>query len=248
MVQRIASNAMKREKQGAKRSRATLNKQIAAAPTLAEKSDIALSGGQPAFTEIQMLSWLTALQSPCPYGEVALANTVKAYKQKVADLLFPALVNNDIQIFEELILAMKEQRRNRINLEKALRSPPQDGNPHKYKPSKKEIGRLLRLALLYLHPDDLLNIQTVRSALEKEESSLPDNYRFFSDDSKIYAVMKELKIRFLKPGDKAEWRAAGSGQVLRQLQILPDGTPKETGMTLEEISLVKNKNVLTNFP
>lgn len=229
------------------RKRNTLNTQIAAAATLAEKSDIALRGGQPEFTEIQTLAWLTALQPPCPFGEEALAKMVVGYKQKVADLLFPALVNNDIQIFEELILEMKKQRRDRINLEKALRTSSQASAPKKNKPSKKEIGRQFRLALMFLDPDDLLNIQTVKTALEKIENNLPDNYKLFSDDSKIYAVMKELKIRFLQPGDKAEWRAT-TGQVLRQLQILSDGTPKIMGMTLQELSLVNNKTVRTNFP
>ena len=237
---------MKPKKQVAKRSRATLNKQIASAPTLAEKSDIALRGGQPAFTEIQTLAWLTALQPPCRVGEEDFAKMVKSYKQKVADLLFPALVNNDIQVFEELILAMKKQRKNRLNLEAALRRPKQAGIQKAHQPSKKEIGRQLRVALMFLNPDDLLNIRTVKAALEKIEGSLPDNHRLFSDDSKIYAVMKELKIRFLKPGDKAEWRSDG-GKVLRQLQTLPDGTPKIVGMTLQEISQVNNKVIVTNY-
>jgi hypothetical protein len=223
------------------RKRKTLNKQIAAAPTLWEKSEIAMRAGKPSLTEIQMLTFVTALQPPCPFGEKWLAQQVKGWKQKFADLLFPALVKNDIQPFEELLLAMKDQRKQHVNLATALRRQKQQGSPRKYEPSKKELGRRLRLALMFLDLDDLFNIQTVKAALDKHSN-------LYSDDSKIYAVMKELKIRFLQPGDAAVWRCPFTGQILRTLQIQPDGTPKESGMTLKEVSLVKNKNIETNFP
>ena len=113
------------------------------------------------------------------------------------------------------------------------------------KPSKKEIGRRFRLALLSLNPDELLNIQTVKVALQKEEGCY-DDCRLFFDDSKIYAGMKELKIRFLQPGDVASWIC--NGKVVRVLRIQPDGTPKESGMTLKEVSSLKNKSIRTNFP
>jgi hypothetical protein len=70
----------------------------------------------------------------------------------------------------------------------------------------------------------------------------------FSDDSRIYAVMKDLKIRFLKPGDVAVWRAIGSGKILRVLRIQPDGTPKDSCMTRNEVLSLKNKIIETNFP
>lgn len=230
------------------RKRITLNKQIAAAPTLREKSEIAMRGGKPPPTEIQNLLFATALQPPCPFGEEWLSQQIKAWKQKFADLLFPALVKNDIQPFEELIQAMADQRRQFILSAASLRRQKQEGSPRKFKPSKKEIGRRLRLALLFLNPDDLLNIQTVKAALQKEESNFDDGCALFSDDSKIYAVMKELKIRFLKSGDAAVWRAIGSREILRVLQIQSDGRPKESGMTLKEVSSLKNKIIQTNFP
>lgn len=226
------------------RKRNTLNKQIAAAPTHAKKWHIALLGGKPR-TEIQNLAlFVGGLQPPCPFGEEWLSQAIKNWKRKFADLFFPALVKNDIQPFEELIQAMADRRRSELTPEKLLQLQKQQKSRLLLKPSKKEIGRRFRLALLSLNPDELLNIQTVKAALQKVEAHYND-YSLFFDDSKIYAVMKELKIRFLQPGDAASW--IHNGKVVRELRIQPDGTPKESGMTLKAVSSLENKTTVTNF-
>ncbi len=45
--------------------------------------------------------------------------------------------------------------------------------------------------------------------------------------------MKELGLRFLQPGDMARWIC--DGKVVRLLRIMPDGTCKIEGMTMEEV-------------
>jgi hypothetical protein len=228
-----------------KRKRTTLNKLIAVAPSRADKWNIALLDGKPR-TEIQNLPlFVAALKPPCPFGEEWLLQAIKNWKQKFADLFFSALIKNDIQPFEELIRAMADRRRLELTPEKLLRLQKQQKIQPPLKPSKKEIGRRLRLALLSLKPDELLNIQTVTVALQKEEGCYNDDCRLYFDDSKIYAAMKELKIRFLRPGDEASW--IHNGKVVRELRIQPDGTPKESGMTLNEVSALENKTTVTNF-
>lgn len=136
-----------------------------------------------------------------------------------------------------------------VTPEKLLRLKEQKSRPNA-KPSKKEIGRMLRLALLSLDPDDLLNIQTLKEGLARQHEPYEEWLGFdcplYSDDSKIYAVMKELKIRFLKPGDFARWTC--NGKFLRELLIQADGKPKYSGMTLQEASKIKNKTIEINFP
>ncbi len=107
--------------------------------------------------------------------------------------------------------------------------------------SKKEKGRRQRLALLNLQPDDLLNIQTVKAALKKFDTH--PNCKLFADDSTIYAVMKELHIHFLKPGDAARWLY--HGKVVRVLRVMPDGESKMVGAPLADVDGLPYE---TNFP
>ena len=62
------------------------------------------------------------------------------------------------------------------------------------KPSKKEMGRRLRLALLNLSPDDLTSMQGVLNFLARFKAE-------YSDESHVRRVMSELDIRLLKQGD-----------------------------------------------
>ena len=139
-------------------------------------------------------------------------------------------MRDDPRPFEELIEAMAKRRRTEVSFEEFVRRQEVE---RKKKPSKKEIGRRLRLALLNLNPDDLLNIRTVKAALAKVERAFQEWHGFdFSltpDDSKIYAVMKELNLRFLLPGDAARW--IYGGKVVRVMEVQPDGTVKEKGLT-----------------
>ena len=226
--------------------RTTLNKLIATAPTLAKKWEIALHGGQPP-TPIQRLpSEAFALSTPSAHGPEWQAQAIEQVKEKFVGLLFPALMKDDPTPFEELVEAMAYRRKTEVSIEEFIRRQEQH---RRKKPAKKEIGRRFRLALLNLHPDDLLNIQTVKAALEKVEREFSKwhgfDFTLFADDSAIYATMKELNLRLLRPGDAARWTCAG--KIVRMLQIQTDGTPKETGMTLKQVEALGSYTCETNF-
>jgi hypothetical protein len=95
----------------AKRTRLTLNRQIAAAPTRARKWEIALIGGLPP-TKIQALAaqsvhWRFITEKLKDWQIKAK----ERLKQDFSNLLFPALVNNDPSPFFELLEAMAKLRR-----------------------------------------------------------------------------------------------------------------------------------------
>ncbi|HZM03541.1 MAG TPA: hypothetical protein VFC44_11080 [Candidatus Saccharimonadales bacterium] len=155
-------------------------------------------------------------------------------------------MKDNTQPFEELIEAMRKRRKMNVSIDEFAE---RQARQRKLKPSKKEVGRRLRLALLNLNPDDLFNIRTVKIALGKVEQQFQKWHGFdFSlapDDSKIYAVMKELGLRFLRPGDAARWIC--NGKVVRILKIQADGKPKELGMTRQQVESLHCYNCQTNF-
>jgi len=228
------------------RRRITLNKQIAGAPTLAKKWAIALHGGTPP-TAIQRLpDEAVGLNTPSAHGREWQSQAIEQLKQRFTDLLLPPLMQDDTRPFEELIEAMRARRKLAVSLEEFIRRQEKH---RKVRPSKKEIGRRLRLTLLNLVPEDLLNIKTVRAAVGKTEQAFQKWHGFdFSlapDDSKIYAVMKELNLRFLKPGDSVRWLC--DGKIVRHFWIQPNGKPKESGMTLKQVESLPYKTCQTNF-
>jgi hypothetical protein len=234
---------------GAKRAsnkRKTLNKQIASAPTLAKKWEIALHGGAPPTKIQQLASEAFGLASPSLHGPEWQSKALQQLKQKFADVLFPALVQSSTGPFEELIQAIRNRSKKQVSLNQFIQ---EQDRLRKLRPSKKEIGRRLRLALLSLSPDDLLNIRSVKAALGKVEQAFQKWHGFdFSlapDDSKIYAVMKELNIGFLRPGDAARW--IFNGKVVRILSIQADGKSKTSGMTLKQIETLGGYVCQTNF-
>ena len=218
----------------AKAKRITLNKQIASAPTLAKKWEVALHGGPPP-TAIQRLpSEAFGLSARSPHGEKWRLGAIEQLKQRFVNLLLPALMRDDPRPFEELIEAMAKRRRTEVSFEEFVR---RQEKARKMRPTKKEVGRRLRLALLGLRPDDLLNMRTVKAALAKVERAFQEWHGFdFSlapDDAKIYAVMKQLNLTFLQPGYRARW--ISGGKVIRRLEIQADGKPKVSGLTLSEL-------------
>ena len=230
-----------------KTKRVTLNKQIASAPTLAKKWEVALHGGPPP-TAIQRLPLEAfGLDRPSLHGPEWQAKAIEQLKQRFADLLLPALMRDDPRPFEELIEAMAKRRRTSVSLEEFVR---RQDKARKVRPTKKEIGRRLRLALLSLRPDDLLNIRTVKAALAKEEKAFQQWHGFdFSlapDDAWIYAVMKQLNLTFMQRGYRARW--ISGGKVVRTLEILPDGTPKVSGLTLGELEALGGHVCQTLIP
>lgn len=170
--------------------RNTLNKQIASAPTRAAKWEIALTGGLPA-TKIQMLAtqaihWKFSTEKL----EDWQIKAKERLKQDFANLLFPALVNNDPAAFFELLEAMAKLRREITFAKDGLVIYGNRPKP----PPKREAGRKLRLAILDLQPDDLTSIKAVLEFLESRQVE-------FSDESHVRRVMREMKIRLLTPGD-----------------------------------------------
>jgi hypothetical protein len=230
-----------------KTKRVTLNKQIASAPTLAKKWEVALHGGPPP-TAIQRLPLEAfGLDQTSAHGPEWQAKAIEQLKQRFADLLLPALMRDDPRPFEELIEAMAKRRRTSVSLEEFVR---RQDKARKVRPTKKEIGRRLRLALLSLRPDDLLNIRTVKAALAKEEKAFQQWHGFdFSlapDDAWIYAVMKQLNLTFMQRGYRARW--ISGGKVVRTLEILHDGTPKVSGLTLGELEALGGHVCQTLIP
>ena len=225
-----------------KRTRQTLNKHIAAAPTRARKWELALLGGPPP-TPIQSLARSAAsFRTPSAHGrEVAEweAEAKARLKNVFADLFFPLLVAGNTVPFEELIQEVRDLRKKLVSPEEWVR---RETEALKESPSKKEKGRRQRLALLNLQPDDLLNIQTVQAAIAKFDIH-PDS-PLFANDATIYDVMKELHIHFLKPGDAARWLY--NGKVVRTLHIMRDGRPKIVGAPLAKH--VDGLPYETNFP
>jgi hypothetical protein len=226
--------------------RVTLNKQIANAPTLAKKWEVALHGGPPP-TAIQRLpSEAFGLDRPSPHGPEWQAKAIEQLKQRFADLLLPSLMRDDPRPFEELIEAMAKRRRTIVSLEEFVRRQELE---RKKRPSKKEVSRRLRLALINLDPDDLVNIRTVKAALAKVEKAFQEWHGFdFSlapDDSKIYAVMKELNLRFLRPGDAARWIC--NGKVVRVMEVQADGKVSEKGLTAAQVRKLPCSRRETNF-
>jgi len=136
------------------------------------------------------------LQNPSPHGAEWQKKAIEQAKQRFADLLFPALMKDDPQPFEELLAAMAHCRRTTVSLDEFVRHQQQAS---KMKPSKKEMGRRLRLALLNLSPDDLTSMRGVLSFLARFKTE-------YSDESHVHRVMRELDIRLLKQGDTVYFR------------------------------------------
>jgi len=104
-----------------KGKRVTLNKQIASAPTLAKKWEVALHGGPPP-TAIQRLpSEAFGLGAPSPHGEKWRLGTIEQLKQRFVDLLLPVLMRDDARPFEELIEAMAKRRRCEVSFDEFVR-------------------------------------------------------------------------------------------------------------------------------
>jgi hypothetical protein len=217
--------------------RGTLNALIEGAPTFAQKWHVALTNGAEPLSPMHQLAIRAAgcAAIPSPEDVAAFkrlgidlaednARIEAEIKAELVGLLFPALVAGDTAPFEQVIQGIRDYRRSQSACAKTVEAlaPRQCQQP-----SKRERGRLQRLALLSLDPDDLLDIGTVQAALEKFDRH-PSGWPLFSEDSTIYELMKELEISLLRPGDMVRWRTM-DGRTVRLLQILPSGRPKITG-------------------
>lgn len=173
------------------------------------------------------------LQNPTPHGVEWQQKAIEQAKQRFADLLFPALMKDEPQPFEELLAAMAHRRRTTVSLDEFVRRQKQAST---MKPSKKEMGRRLRLALLDLSPDDLTSIRGVLNFLARFKAE-------YSDESHVRRVMRELDIRLLKPGDTVFFyfsvvdRRTGQPKewhCVRKIIVGKSGTATNYGMSRKE--------------
>lgn len=205
--------------------RNTLNKAISAAPTFAQKWKIAITGGAPVPTELQLLARTAAiLRSGCPSGEDWKkwhAGYVKDLEAEFVKLLFPALMKGDPLPFIELERAMGDCRRGNLDFQQDLR-----------RKSKMEDGRRLRLALLTLEPEDRVSMKTVAEALSRLEIEA-------SDRSHLGKVMREIPINLLVPGQKCIWSI--KGKVVRELVFNCDGTLTNRGLSRNKLGELRGK-------
>jgi hypothetical protein len=214
----------------AKQTRLTLNKQIAAAPTRAQKWEIALHGGKPP-TAIQQLPFqVIGLATPSPFGADWQTKAIEQAKKRFAELLFPALMKDDPRPFEELIQAMARRRKTTVSLDEFVRRKQLQ---QKMKPTKKEAGRKLRLAILNLKPDDLTSMPAALKFLDSRNVE-------YSDESHVRRVMREMDIHLLKPGDTVyfgfskinlQTGAPEKWMCLRKLIVGKRGEAKNLGMS-----------------
>ena len=205
-------------------ARSTLNKEIAAAATHADKVKLALIGGKAA-TPIQMLPLSAALlRKTLPDAEWK-KGAIERLKQQFADVLFPALMKDDTSAFEELIEAMAARRR---GLDYII--PHRRGKPGK----KKEAGRRLRLALLTLDPEDRQSIQTVLDRLSEDEIE-------YSDESHVRRVMREIRVGLLVPGQRCHWYIGK--KLVRELRMEADGSLTNEGQSRKDLAAVMGKKL-----
>ena len=106
----MKANPLKKKKQTPKRTRMTLNKRIAAAPTQNKKWEIAAYAGLPT-TQIQMLAFEIISTRVTTHPSAWKAETLERLKKRFADIFFPALLNDTPARFEELLEVMATNRR-----------------------------------------------------------------------------------------------------------------------------------------
>ena len=224
---------MKSKRQSGKPTRLTLNKRIASAPTHAGKWEVALHGGSPPTAIQRLVSEAFGLVAPSPHGAEWQAKALAQVKLRFADLLLPALMKDDPRPFEELIQAMAFRRKTEVSGDEFIRRQKQNLTKQ---PSKKELGRRLRLAILNLQPDDLTSMRTVLRFLDGLQIS-------YSDESHVRRVMRELDVHLLKPGDSVYFGLSefdlNTGvpkkwQWVRKMLVARNGTVTNRGMSRKE--------------
>ena len=199
-----------------------------------------LRSGNSRFTAVSHRLLFKAF--PCKHSDfrsrlltVSSGNRKQSSKQSkgLQTFLFPALMKDNPQPFEELLAAMAHRRRTTVSLDEFVRRQEQAS---KRKPSKKEMGRRLRLTVLDLHPDDLTSMRAVLIYLGSRQVE-------YSDESHVRRVMRELDIHLLKPGETVFFYFSvvdlRTGQpkkwhCLRKIIVGKNGTATNYGMSRKE--------------
>ncbi|MCU0785666.1 MAG: hypothetical protein MUF81_16800 [Verrucomicrobia bacterium] len=221
-----------------------MNKQIAAASTVAQKWQVAIAGGV-APTPIQQLPFNAfALKTPVPNDpewQQWEAEVKERLKQEFAQLLFPALIKNDPLPFQELIEAMGDCNRCRGSLIHYTRM----NKKTKKLPSKKqEKGRFLAQVLTSLEPEDFQSWKTLMEALDKVGADYYDQSHLCKAMKRIAGTATGWPYRLLKPGDAFRWKIRGpNGQwkIVRELLVKSDGTLLSRGLSREKCESIPNK-------
>ena len=216
---------MKKPKAHAKR-RQTLNKQIAAAPTHAQKWHTTLTGGKTPSPIERLVSDAAGWHNDTPQSpedEARLLAALDAHlgvkgqwhqtdaewrasqkaklKTRFAEMFLPALIAGDTAPFEALIRAIRAYRAEQRTLAPTL---GELCRRQKVEPNKKEKGRIQRYALLHvwlgMKPGTPLNMQTLKAAIAKYPH--PSGWLLFGEDSTIIELMAELGMSFHHPAHK----------------------------------------------
>jgi hypothetical protein len=212
---------MKKPKAYTKR-RQTLNKQIAAAPTHAQKWHTALTGGKTPSPIERLVSDAAGWHNDTPQSpedEARQLAAIEAYlgekiqmhqtdsewratnkaklKNEFADMFLPALMAGDPAPFEALIRAIRAYRAEQRTLAPTL---GELCRRQKVEPSKKEKGRIQRYVLLdawlqMKQQSTPPNLENLKAGIAKHDCH-PSGWLLFGEDSTIIELMAELGMSF----------------------------------------------------
>jgi hypothetical protein len=173
-----------------KKNRSSLRKFINAGATIYDKWERAFYGGPPP-TKIQSL----ALRAPCSRFAPGLEpewlpEVNEGLKKEFADLLFPALLNDDPAPFQELLAAMAKERSRIVSCKNGFVLYKKQSLS-----GRDAVTRKLGTEIPLLSPDDLISREAVMRALQKRE--IP------GEEKAVFNAMRDLGVRLLKPGDMA---------------------------------------------
>jgi hypothetical protein len=212
---------MKKPKAHAK-ERDTLNKQIAAAPTHAQKWHTALTGGKTPSPIERLVNDAAGWHNDIPRSpedEARLLAALDAHlgvkgqwhqtdaewrasqkaklKTRFAEMFLPALIAGDTAPFENLIRAIRAYRAEQRTLAPTL---GELCRRQKVEPNRKEKGRIQRLVLLdawlqMKQQGTPLNWENLKAGIAKHDYH-PSGWLLFGEDSTITELMAELGMSF----------------------------------------------------
>ena len=230
--------------------RNTLNKQIASAPTFADKWQVLANGGRPA-TDLEMnVFWVTHFRLHSGPGHKLPADVAGGIKAQFADALFPALVSGDKKPFKQLMEIMDAANQTQGNLYSYLLRKNKLDTPTKQDRLK------LKWALANVEVEDRVSIKAACDYLNKLEVK-------YRDASDVWHTLRQVGRPLLKPGDRVQWfvnfkwskkKEAGmtrikqgeggqwlTGKLAREDWMTQEGKLASRGITREQLSRFRCK-------
>jgi hypothetical protein len=201
--------------------RQTLKKLIASAPTIGEKTCLAMLGGPP-LTQIEKLAFEAfPLRLPLNPGGGWRERITAQLKPHFTEILFPALAAGNVDVFKALIEAMEKAKmfggsesnyHRNIKVQPPERVQPGGANSSdmlqlkartKVKNVRKDDGRKLKLALLSLDNNDLQSRDTILKGLSRQGIKFSASYRARGDAWRhVSRVMTDIGLQLLTESDK----------------------------------------------